>query len=318
MTLTAPGPASSDVAVPDAVARTAGTAARKGAVASTGGPVEALLSAVDVRLRRQVRIAPDPHETIALDRDALTIVYVIEGAAHTRCGDKPTSLAHGDALLTPGRVPMSVKTDPGSRILVSTLTLMPHAAHVADALPDVALVRDFAHHEPAAAALASQVGLDLTALPVDAAQIEASGRAADAVICGMMANTVLASVIRAWAAHGCAPAGWPGRTSDPFLEKVVEAIHADPGRDWSVEGLASVGAMSRTVFAERFRAAFGTSPASYVTEVRIRAAQDRLVLGCLVSEISRDLGYSSDEGFSRAFRRRTGQTPTAWREARTA
>lgn len=305
MTLIAPGPASPDVTV-------------AGAVAQTGGAVEALLSAVDVRLRRQVRIAPDPAETIALDRDALSIVYVIEGAVHTRCSDKPMSLAQGDALLTPGRVPMSVKTDPGTRILVSTLTLVPHAAHIANALPDVALVRDFAHHEPAAAALASQVGLDLTTLPLDSATIEAAGREGDAVICRMMANTVLASVIRAWAAHGCAPADWPARTSDPFLEKVIEAIHAAPGKDWSVEGLASVGAMSRTVFAERFRAAFGTSPASYVTEVRIRAAQDRLVLGCLVSEISRDLGYSSDEGFSRAFRRRTGQTPTAWREARTA
>ncbi|WP_292714296.1 AraC family transcriptional regulator [Microbacterium sp. 13-71-7] len=305
MTLLAPDPMPSGIAA-------------AGAVAETGGAVEALLSAVDVRLRRQVRIAPDPAETIALDRDALSIVYVIEGVVHTRCGDKPMTLSQGDAMLTPGRVPMSVKTDPGTRILVSTLTLVAHAAHVANALPDVALVRDFAHHEPAAAALASQVGLDLTALPVDAAALEDASRDGDAVICRMMANTVLASVIRAWAAHGCAPAGWPARTSDPFLEKVIEAIHAAPGNDWSVEGLASVGAMSRTVFAERFRAAFGTSPASYVTEVRIRAAQDRLVLGCLVSEISRDLGYSSDEGFSRAFRRRTGQTPSAWREARTA
>ena len=305
MTLIAPGPTSADVAAP-------------GAVASSAGAVDALLAAVDVRLRRQVRIAPDPTETIALDRNALSLVYVIEGTVHTRCGDRPMSLGQGDAMLTPGRSPMSLKTDPGTRILVSTLTLAPSAVHVADALPDVALVRDFAHHEPAAAALAAQVGLDLTALPLDTAALTEAGRDGDAVICRMMANTVLASVIRAWAAHGCAPAGWPARTTDPFLERVIEAIHAAPGRDWSVEGMASVGAMSRTVFAERFRAAVGTSPASYVTEVRIRAAQDRLALGCLVSEISRDLGYSSDEGFSRAFRRRTGQTPSAWREARTA
>lgn len=289
-----------------------------GTAAEARGAVDALLATVDVRLRRQVRIAPDPAETIALDRNALSVVYVIEGTVHTRCGDKPVSLAQGDAMLTPGRLPMSLKTDPATRILVSTLILAPAAAHVSDALPDIALVRDFAHHEPAAAALAAQVGLDLTALPVDTAALEDASRDGDAVICRMMANTVLASVIRAWAAHGCAPAGWPARTSDPFLERVIEAIHAAPGHDWSVEGMASVGAMSRTVFAERFRAAFGTSPASYVTEVRIRAAQDRLALGCLVSEISRDLGYSSDEGFSRAFRRRTGQTPSAWREARTA
>ncbi len=285
------------------------------APAQDPGAVDALLAAVDVRLRRQVRISPAPDEVIALDRDALSLVYVIEGTVRTRCGDQPISLAQGDAILTPGRRTMSLGTDPGARILVSTLTLAESARHVADALPDVALVRDFAQHEPAAAMLAAQIGIDLS----DSTRGDtAPMRDGDAVVCRMMANTVLVSVIRAWAAHGCAPAGWPARTSDPFLDRVIEAIHAAPGHDWSVEGLASVGAMSRTVFAERFRAAFGTSPASYVTEVRIRAAQDRLVLGCLVSEISRDLGYSSDEGFSRAFRRRTGQTPTAWRLARSA
>ncbi|GAA4479873.1 AraC family transcriptional regulator [Microbacterium panaciterrae] len=308
MTLLADSRPSHDVAVP-------------GAVREDHGPIESLLAAVDVRLRRQVRIAPAPGEIIALDRDALSLVYVIEGSVHTQCGATPVSLVEGDAILTPGRRTTSLRTDPGTRILISTLTLAASARHVAEALPDVALVRDFARHEPAAAMLAAQLGLDLTDSRPDAVattQTNSAFRDGDAVVCRMMANTVLVSVIRAWAAHGCAPAGWPARTSDPFLDRVIEAIHAAPGNDWSVEGLASVGAMSRTVFAERFRAAFGTSPASYVTEVRIRAAQDRLVLGCLVSEISRDLGYSSDEGFSRAFRRRTGQTPTAWRLARTA
>jgi AraC-like DNA-binding protein len=134
----------------------------------------------------------------------------------------------------------------------------------------------------------------------------------------MMAGTVLVSVIRAWAAHGCAPDGWPSRSRDPHLDRVIEAIHDAPGRDWSVAGLATLGAMSRTVFAERFRAAFGVSPASYVTEVRIRTAQDLLSAGRAVGEVSRMLGYGSDEGFSRAFRRHTGQTPSAWRAAQAA
>ena len=251
-------------------------------------------------------------ETIALDRDALSLVYVIEGSVDLRCGEVAKTLHRGDAMLTPGRLSTALRTPRGTRLLVSTLTLAESARHVAAALPDVALVRDFAGHEPAAAMLAAQLGDDRSE------GATAPLRDGDATVCRMMANTVLVSVLRAWAAHGCAPAGWPARTNDPFLERVVAAIHAAPGNDWSVEGLASVGAMSRTVFAERFREAFGTSPASYVTEVRMQAAQERLALGCLVSEISRDLGYSSDEGFSRAFRRRTGQTPTAWRLARSS
>jgi AraC-like DNA-binding protein len=125
-------------------------------------------------------------------------------------------------------------------------------------------------------------------------------------------------VIRAWAENGCAPAGWPSRSNDPFLDRVVEAIHEQPGRDWTVETLANVGAMSRSVFAERFRTALGRSPASYVTEVRMDAAKRMLEIGRSVSDTSRSLGYASDEGFSRAFRRATGVTPSVWRMSRRA
>lgn len=82
-----------------------------------------------------------------------------------------------------------------------------------------------------------------------------------------------------------------------------------------MECLASIGAMSRSTFAERFRSTVGRSPADYVTEVRVDAAKRMLEAGRSVSDVSRELGYTSDEGFSRAFRRRTGQTPSSWRLA---
>jgi AraC-like DNA-binding protein len=73
--------------------------------------------------------------------------------------------------------------------------------------------------------------------------------------------------------------------------------------------------MSRSTFAERFRSVVGRSPADYVTEVRVDAAKRMLDAGSSVSAVSRELGYASDEGFSRAFRRRTGLTPSSWRMA---
>jgi AraC-like DNA-binding protein len=42
-------------------------------------------------------------------------------------------------------------------------------------------------------------------------------------------------------------------------------------------------------------------------------AKDMLESGASVSETSRALGYGSDEGFSRAFRRHTGMAPSLWR-----
>src|SRR5690606_20784505 len=112
------------------------------------------------------------------------------------------------------------------------------------------------------------------------------------------------------------PAGWPSRSGDPFLDRVVEAIHEQPGREWTVEALANVSAMSRSVFAERFHHAIGRSPAHYVTEVRMQSAKELLTAGQAVSDVSRQLGYASDEGFSRAFRRATGVTPSSWRAGR--
>jgi AraC-like DNA-binding protein len=71
--------------------------------------------------------------------------------------------------------------------------------------------------------------------------------------------------------------------------------------------------MSRSVFAERFREAFGRSPGGYVTDARVHRAKELLEAGESVSEVSRTLGYASDEGFRRAFRRVTGVAPSRWR-----
>jgi AraC-like DNA-binding protein len=216
-------------------------------------------------------------------------------------------LTQGDAFLTLGGSTTVLDAVSPTDLVVVELELSSSTSMLALLLPDPITVTAFAALEPAAAALAGSMG------PTDPPSWP--DRQGDPVICRIMAKTVLLSVIRAWAAHGCAPAGWPAVSADPFLDRVVAAIHADPGRDWTVERLAGVGAMSRSVFAERFRTALGRSPVDYVTEVRVDAAKRMLGSGRSVSETSRELGYASDEGFSRAFRRRTGLTPSAWRAA---
>jgi AraC-like DNA-binding protein len=52
--------------------------------------------------------------------------------------------------------------------------------------------------------------------------------------------------------------------------------------------------------------------------VRMRRAEELLSAGTPVSETSRTLGYASDEGFRRAFRRHAGASPSAWRDTRRA
>lgn len=285
-----------------------------------------VLDSVDLRVGVARRVALAGGERLPLPLGDATLVYVAAGSASghppsaTGCrldvdrtagvvafDERPLngSLLTGDAFLTLGRTPIALRADTASDLVVVELEFSDTASRLAALLPDPITVMSFDALEPAAAALAASMG------PTDPPSWPE--RQGDPVICRLMAKTVLLSVIRAWAAGGCAPEGWPSVSKDPFLDRVVDAIHEQPGRDWTVERLAGIGAMSRSVFAERFRSAIGRSPADYVTEVRIDAAKRMLSEGRSVSETSRELGYASDEGFSRAFRRRAGMTPSAWR-----
>lgn len=287
-----------------------------------------VLGAVDLRVGIGRRTSVAAGALLPIPADTITLVYIAEGAVqgHPPLGDgcrldvDPDSqrlrvdtkarhdlLVAGDAFLTLGRSPFVLEARDDTSLMIADIELADAASPLPALLPPFLTVTGFDAVEPAAAALALNMGvLGDTVMPA---------RQGDPIICRMMATTVLLSVIRAWAANGCAPTGWPSLSNDPFLDRVVDAIREEPGRDWTVERLAGIGAMSRSTFAERFRSTVGRSPAEYVTEVRVDAAKRMLEAGRSVSDISRELGYASDEGFSRAFRRRTGQTPSSWRLA---
>ncbi|AZS48783.1 helix-turn-helix domain-containing protein [Microbacterium oxydans] len=287
-----------------------------------------VLGAVDLRVGIGRRTSVAAGALLPIPADTITLVYIAEGAVqgHPPLGDgcrldvDPDSqrlrvdtkarhdlLVAGDAFLTLGRSPFVLEAQDDTSLMIADIELADAASPLPALLPPFLTVTGFDAVEPAAAVLALNMGvLGDTVMPA---------RQGDPIICRMMATTVLLSVIRAWAANGCAPTGWPSLSNDPFLDRVVDAIREEPGRDWTVERLAGIGAMSRSTFAERFRSTVGRSPADYVTEVRVDAAKRMLEAGRSVSDISRELGYASDEGFSRAFRRRTGQTPSSWRLA---
>lgn len=291
--------------------------------------LERVLSAIDIRVGETRRVTLDAGAPAPLPSGSVWMVFVTEGSVHGQpplaqaCsfnvdrissaiafspGNERETLVEGDAFLSLGRTSVDLRSEHGASLMVTELQLSETGGMLRDVLPEFVTVTDFAGLEPAAAALARNLG--------HVGPGEEPLRSGNLVICRMMTTTVLLSVIRAWAENGCAPAGWPSRSNDPFLDRVIEAIHEQPGRDWTVETLAGVSAMSRSVFAERFHTALGRSPVSYVTEVRMETAKGMLEAGRSVSDTSRRLGYGSDEGFSRAFRRATGMTPSAWRARR--
>ncbi len=118
-------------------------------------------------------------------------------------------------------------------------------------------------------------------------------------------------------APGPKPPGWLSALKDPPLARTLAAIHATPGEDWSLTALASLAGLSRSSFAERFNARVGQSPLRYLTLWRMQVAAGLLAEGELpVAEIGRRVGYQSEAGFSRGFKRLMGLSPLAWRSQR--
>jgi AraC-like DNA-binding protein len=92
--------------------------------------------------------------------------------------------------------------------------------------------------------------------------------------------------------------------------------NAAPERKWTVPELAASASVSRPLLDERFRRVLGRSPIRYLTEWHMHAAEDLLASTDLgVARIAHRVGYASEEGFSRAFKRHRGLSPSAWRAA---
>ncbi|KQP39950.1 AraC family transcriptional regulator [Pseudorhodoferax sp. Leaf274] len=136
--------------------------------------------------------------------------------------------------------------------------------------------------------------------------------------CGILArlaDVLAASIIRAWVECACGDAtGWLAAVHCPQIGKVLAAIHAEPGRDWSVPALAELMGASRSRFAEAFTRTVGESPARYVAKVKMFQARHWIAQeGMRVAVAASRLGYDSEASFSRAFKRVIGQPPSAVR-----
>jgi AraC-like DNA-binding protein len=107
---------------------------------------------------------------------------------------------------------------------------------------------------------------------------------------------------------------WLEALHDPRMAAVLEVLLDQPERDHSLESLAAVATMSRSAFAERFRACFGRTPMAFVREVRLRrGAQLLRDTGMPIEAIAHRVGFASRSHFTRAFQQLFGTSPAAFR-----
>lgn len=125
---------------------------------------------------------------------------------------------------------------------------------------------------------------------------------------------ILLEVLRAHVEQADVPPGWLRVLTDETLRPALRLLHAGPGTPCGLEDLASATAMSRTSFAERFRAVAGMPPLTYRSRWRILRAQQALRDDdTRVGALAASLGYSSETAFSTAFKREVGESPIRYR-----
>jgi len=97
----------------------------------------------------------------------------------------------------------------------------------------------------------------------------------------------------------------------------LRLIREHPDRGWTVPTMAAAVSLSRSAFAERFRAATGETPMQNLTRYRMaRAAEYLRATRAGIREIARLTGYDSEVSVTKAFRRQYGTTPGAYRRSR--
>ncbi|MBE7210909.1 MAG: helix-turn-helix domain-containing protein [Gluconacetobacter diazotrophicus] len=97
------------------------------------------------------------------------------------------------------------------------------------------------------------------------------------------------------------------------LQNVQRAVLADPAAPHGIDALAARAGLSPRHFSRLFAAEIGTTPAAWVEAARIDAARRLLEDGLPPKHVAGACGFADPETFRRAFRRRTGVSPAAYR-----
>jgi AraC-like DNA-binding protein len=186
---------------------------------------------------------------------------------------------------------------------------------------------DFEAGHPLVQALPPLVLLPLRQVPAVSATLELLFGEAEQVSCGQrlladrLFEVLLLQLLR-WMldqTEAPLPVGLMRGLSDPALARALTALHADPGRAWSLAAMAAQAGLSRSRLAAVFRDTLGQTPADYLADWRLAIARRELRAGKPVKLLATELGYANASALSRLFvQKHGGLSPRAWLQAQRA
>ena len=255
-------------------------------------------------------IKPDAAGT-AIRLEAGDVVVVSRGDPHVMCDDpgtRPVPIASVPTLFEGAGVPTVHHGGKGeeTRILCGTFRLEHGTGEsLLQQLPPIVHVPRAEH---------AMTGWVATAVQWMDQELERGAPGAETVV-GRLTDVLFVQVLRQLATtQPESLRGWLAATRDEHIGRAVALIHEEPGASWNAELLASRVGMSRSRFFERFTELIGEPPAKYLAGCRIRAAAE-LLRGkdWSTAELASRVGYASEDGFTRMFKRRVGVSPREFR-----
>jgi AraC-like DNA-binding protein len=167
-------------------------------------------------------------------------------------------------------------------------------------------------HVPADPVAARDIAAIVELLAIEVGARRPGSRAAVARLIDML----LIAAIRHWLDREAADdrPSWLRALRDPALARVLAILHERPAEPWTVESLAQQIHVSRATLARRFAEVVGEPPLTYLARWRMQIAAQRLKYSNdTVETIARDVGYTSQYAFNRAFARHRGEPPGRYR-----
>lgn len=99
------------------------------------------------------------------------------------------------------------------------------------------------------------------------------------------------------------------------LAQTISHLETNYAEEIDLDELARIAHMSRRTFIRAFQAATGTSPISYLIQLRVnRAAEMLRHSDAPITDIAFKTGFNDSNYFTRQFRTLTGMTPKAYRQ----
>lgn len=128
--------------------------------------------------------------------------------------------------------------------------------------------------------------------------------------CAHLLNDIFLCALR----HGRKKEASQGENAEK-IQEVARHISRNYAQPITLEGAAELACMEKTYFSKRFKALTGFGFQEYLTQTRIRAAQELLRTSRLtVGEVAEACGFAGGNYFGDVFRRLVGMSPSQYRK----